>query len=130
LEAGGIYVSVGDSIVYYCFIIILAMKKRILTSVIITFSIIELFAQLPPDKEIKKVGQFEWKWTAEDSLNIMQNPFIEDLPEEKSLPYSPIQYNKDMDGMMHVIPDPPATIHHSVDKDDNRQHSINGDNKK
>jgi hypothetical protein len=97
------------------------MKKRILTSVIITFSIIELFAQLPPDKEIKKIGQFQWRWTAADSLNIMENPFIYDSPIENSLtpvPNPPKSSNRHETG---IIPDQP---------DNNQQYIIDGDNKR
>lgn len=89
------------------------MKKGILTSFIVGFSILYLFAQLPPNsnKEIKKVGDFKWKWTAADSLNILQNPFIVDpIPTVPNVNY--------WDGTL-ITPDPPV----------NRQYIINDDSK-
>lgn len=57
------------------------MKKIIFTTLIIGLSVAELFAQsnVSANKQSKQIGQFQWKRTAQDSVNIIQLPFMRDM---------------------------------------------------
>lgn len=93
------------------------MKKGIFILLIFTLGAFGVFAKSPPNKEIKKVGQFQWKWTAADSLDILLNPFIFDSPLKSPIPNPPdVNY---WDGTL-VTPDQPLAP---------KQYIINGDTK-